>query len=333
MLNVKGLTVRFGSVTAVDDLDLSVATGEVMGVLGPSGCGKTTLLRAIAGLVTPAEGSVSWDGEAVTSQEVHRRGFGLMFQDYALFPHRSVAGNIAFGLRMQQQDAASIDERVTEVMHLVGLGGLGDRSVMDLSGGQQQRVALARALAPEPRLLMLDEPLGSLDRGLRERLVVELSEVLRDVGITTLYVTHDQEEAFGLADRVLLMSNGGAEQVATPTDMWSRPRTEFAARFLGFNNVVPASRAAALGWPVPDGKSAGSIVYRPDGFRPAEGGPIEGTVIGRTYRGDHFLVKLETTGGPALEVVARWEPVPARGDRLRLSIGEEDVFAVAPAPG
>jgi thiamine transport system ATP-binding protein len=328
MLTAKDLTVRFGEVAALDGVDLSVATGEVMAVLGPSGSGKTTLLRAIAGLIDPDSGTVSWDGEDVTGVPVHRRGFGLMFQDYALFPHKSVYGNVSFGLRMQRLDAADIETRVRRALEQVGLEGLGDRAVGSLSGGQQQRVALARAIAPQPRLLMFDEPLGSLDRGLRERLVVELSDVLERVGITTLYVTHDQEEAFGLADRVMLLRDGTVEQVASPLEMWSAPRTEFAARFLGFNNVVARDLAGSLGWPVPEAGGAGAVVYRPDGFSPRADGPVGGTVLKRTYRGDHFLVRLDTGGGPEIDVVVRWTPVPERGESLRLGVDPDAVFSV-----
>jgi len=328
MLEVKDLTVRFGDVVAVDGLDVRIETGEVVCVLGPSGCGKSTLLRVVAGLEQPAAGSVAWDGEEVTGVPVHKRGFGLMFQDYALFPHKSVAANVAFGLRMQGMPKDEIDRRVTDVLDQVGLEGLGDRGVGQLSGGQQQRVALARAIAPEPRLLMFDEPLGSLDRSLRERLVLELSEVLGRLGITSMYVTHDQEEAFALADRVMLMNAGQLEQLGTPLEIWSRPRTEFAARFLGFNNMVDPSIAESHGWPVPDGDRDGYVVYRPDGFQPDPNGPFVGTVMSRTYRGDHFLVKLGIGDDQMIEVVVRWDPVPKTGDRLRLNVDADAAFTV-----
>lgn len=328
MLTVKGLTVRFGDVTAVDGVDLVVEAGEVVCVLGPSGCGKTTLLRAVAGLEDPAGGSILWDGQDVTAVAVHRRGFGLMFQDYALFPHKSVAGNVAFGLRMRSVPPASIDQRVEAVLEQVGLAGFGARSVGDLSGGEQQRVALARAIAPEPRLLMFDEPLGSLDRSLRERLVLELSELLNRLNITALYVTHDQEEAFALADRVMLMRDGRLEQLGTPYEIWSRPRTEFAARFLGFNNIVTLSGARAHGWPVPENAQTGHVVYRPDGFVLDPGGVFRGTVVSRTYRGDHFLVKLRIGDEHVIEVVVRWRPVPEVGDDLTLTIDPEAAFVV-----
>ncbi len=189
MLSVEGVVVRYGEVAALAGLDLEVADGEVVALLGPSGSGKSTLLRVVAGLVAPDAGSVTWDGQDLAGVPPHRRGFGLMFQDYALFPHLDVGGNVAFGLRMQGPVRPG---RVAEVLEMVGLPGYEDRAVGTLSGGEAQRVALARALAPEPRMLMLDEPVGSLDRVLRERLVIELRELLVRLRMTALYVTHDQ---------------------------------------------------------------------------------------------------------------------------------------------
>ncbi len=328
MLDVHDLTVRFADVTAVDNLSIQVRTGQIMCVLGPSGCGKSTLLRVIAGLEEPAAGRVLWDGQDITKLPVHRRGFGLMFQDYALFPHRSVKANVAFGLRMQSIPKAEIEQRVEQVLDRVGLAGLGERGVGQLSGGQQQRVALARAIAPSPRLLMFDEPLGSLDRSLRERLVLELSEVLFSLGITALYVTHDQEEALALADRVMVMNAGRLEQLGSPLDIWSRPRNVFTARFLGFNNLVAPQRARELGWPAPDGPKDGYIVYRPDGFQIDPAGAIAGVVQSRTYRGDHFLLKLEAAPEVVLEVVVRRQPVPQAGDSIRLAVDPAAAFAV-----
>lgn len=330
MLEVRNLTVRFGDIAAVDDLSLTVGTGEIVCVLGPSGCGKSTLLRVIAGLEEPAAGTVRWDGEDITRLPVHRRGFGLMFQDYALFPHRTVAANVAFGLRMQGLAKKEIRRRVEEVLARVGLAGLGNRGTGHLSGGQQQRVALARAIAPSPRLLMFDEPLGSLDRSLRERLVLELSEVLSGLGITALYVTHDQEEALALADQVMVMNSGRVEQIGSPQEIWFHPRSEFAARFLGFNNLVPPQVARRLGWPVPEGPADGYVVYRPDGFGIDPDGPFVGVVRSRTYRGDHFLIKLHSAGDISLQVVVRWQPVPEVNDELRLSVDPAAVFAVHP---
>ena len=330
MLTVEDMVVRFGSVTALDGLDLRVETGEIVCLLGPSGCGKSTLLRVVAGLEKPDAGVVAWDGHDLAAVPVHRRGFGLMFQDYALFPHRSVAANVAFGLRMQHMPRPQIEARVAECLDLVGLTGLGERGVGQLSGGQQQRVALARAIAPSPRLLMFDEPLGSLDRSLRERLVLELSQVLDRLGITALYVTHDQEEAFALADQVVLMNLGKVSQVGSPHDLWAAPRTEFAARFLGFNNIVRYEAAVRRGWPVPAGREGGLVVYRQDGFHPDPAGPFRGTVLSRTYRGDHFLVRLDAGDGVVVEVEVRWEPVPDAGDDLVMGIETDSILAVEP---
>jgi thiamine transport system ATP-binding protein len=298
-LHVDGLVVRYGDVTAVDAVDLAVADREVVCVLGPSGCGKTTVLRAIAGLEPPSAGRITWDGVDLGGVAPHRRGVGMVFQDFALFPHRVVAGNVALGLRMAGVDRAAQHRRVDEVLALVGLDGYGSRAVATLSGGEQQRVALARALAPRPRLLLLDEPLGSLDRALRQRLVVELRELLTAAGVSAVYVTHDQEEAFALADSLVVMRAGRVVQRGAPEAVWSRPADEFVARFLGFENVV-------------DGR-----VVRPDAFRPAAGGDVRGVVVSRTYRGDHFVVRVATDGdGPVLAVAARRTPPPAVGERV-----------------
>ncbi len=222
-----------------------VSAGETVCLLGPSGSGKSTLLRIIAGLETPAQGRVSWDGDDLASVPVHRRGFGLVFQDYALFPHMDVAGNVAFGLKMQNLDNKEIDLRVADVLARVNLSGFGGRRVTDLSGGEQQRVALARALAPQPRLLMFDEPLGALDRNLREQLMEELRRILHESGVPAIYVTHDQEEAFTLADHVLLLHDGLIVCSGTPEQVWSDPGSAWAANFLDAGNVVPGTVLSA----------------------------------------------------------------------------------------
>ncbi len=328
MLTIEGLKVAYGDVEAIRDLDLTVETGEIVCLLGPSGCGKSTLLRVVAGLEKPVAGSVAWDGQNLSGVAVHQRGFGLMFQDYALFPHKTVSENVAFGLRMQRKTKTDIADRVAAVLELVGLEGYEDRTIGQLSGGQQQRVALARAVAPSPRLLMFDEPLGALDRNMRERLVVELHDILTALGTTALYVTHDQEEAFALGDRVLLLQNGVIEQIGTPAELWAKPRTRFAAEFLGFRNLVKVESAKELGWPLPD-STADHVVYRPDGFRPAADGPFRGTVVSRTYRGDHFLVRLSTSSPEIeLQVAARWQPAPEMGDEVRLEIEPAAIIAI-----
>ncbi len=230
---------------AVDDVTFSMGEGEIVCLLGPSGCGKTTLLRLIAGL-EPADGGEVWiDGSDIGPIPAHQRDFGMMFQDFALFPHKNVFDNVAFGLRMQGDSQEDVAKRVNEMLDLVDLEGLGERDIDQLSGGEQQRVALARSLAPGPRLLMLDEPLGALDRSLRERLMIELRMILKRVGVTSLYVTHDQTEAYAVSDRVAVMNRGRIEQLESPEEVYHHPATPQVARFLGFVNVVSGIVVAA----------------------------------------------------------------------------------------
>jgi thiamine transport system ATP-binding protein len=215
------------------DVALEVAAGEVIGVLGSSGSGKTTLLRVIAGLHAASEGSIILDGIDITTTPTHLRGVGLMFQEHALFPHLNVADNVAFGLRMAKVPNPDRSIRVAEALELVGLAGFGERDVASLSGGERQRVALARTLAPSPRVLLLDEPMGSLDRVLRDRLVTELRELIVGLGLTALYVTHDRSEAFALADRIAVLDEGSVVQLDTPGVLEASPATEHVARLLG----------------------------------------------------------------------------------------------------
>ena len=237
MLRVEDATVSYEGRAALEDASLAVSAGETMTVLGPSGSGKTTLLRVIAGLQIPDEGRVLLDGRDLAGVPPHRRGVGLVFQDHALFPHHDVAGNVGFGLRMRGDHPDSTATRTAELLELVGLTGFGHRSVGTLSGGEQQRVALARALAPEPRLLLLDEPLGSLDRRLRDRLLDDLGRLFDTLDLTAVYVTHDQTEAFALGDRVAVMRDGQVAQVATPDELWAHPADDDVARFLGIGHV------------------------------------------------------------------------------------------------
>jgi thiamine transport system ATP-binding protein len=233
MLEVRNAVKMFDETVALDGADLVVRTGEVLAILGPSGCGKSTLLRAIAGLDSLDSGTISWDGTDLSGAPVHRRRFGLMFQGYALFPHKSVGENVGFGLKMQGIDRHEIAPRVEEALRWVGMSGFADRSVEGLSGGEQQRVALARTLAPEPRLVMLDEPLGALDRTLRERLATETRDLLRRRRATVIYVTHDHDEANTIAGDVAIMRAGRIVQIGPLEDIRSSPVDAWTADFVG----------------------------------------------------------------------------------------------------
>ncbi|MFD5554036.1 ABC transporter ATP-binding protein [Streptomyces sp. NPDC127068] len=325
-LRLDGATVRFGAHTALDAVSLDVAEHEVVCVLGPSGSGKSTLLRAVAGLQDLDAGRVLLGGRDRTGTPAHQRGVGLMFQDHQLFAHRDVGANVAFGLRMHRAPRAEQEARVAELLTLVGLPGAARRAVASLSGGEQQRVALARALAPRPRLLLLDEPLGQLDRTLRERLVVELRELFGALGTTVLAVTHDQGEAFALADRVVVMRDGRVAQTGSPLDVWQRPADEFVARFLGFDNIVAGvvtGGTARTAWgelTVPGETPAGErlVLVRPAGVRlvgPDSGLPC--AVTARTFRGTHVALRLQPAGGaPPLEAACGLRDAPEPGQRV-----------------
>ena len=237
-LRLEGLVKRFGDVEAVAGVDLELPPGRLISFLGPSGCGKTTMLRMIAGLEQPTEGRVFVDGDDVSDRPPHLRDIGMVFQSLALFPHLSVAGNIAYGMRIRGVDAGRIKARVEELLELVSLQGMGNRRISQLSGGQRQRVATARALALEPRLFLLDEPLSALDANLREQLQVELRLLQQQLGITTIMVTHDQREAMTMSDLVVVMQDGRVEQVGPPLDVYRRPATAFVARFIGSTNLL-----------------------------------------------------------------------------------------------
>jgi ABC-type Fe3+/spermidine/putrescine transport system ATPase subunit len=239
-LEIIDIVKTYGKLRAVDDVSLGVGKGEIVAIVGPSGCGKSTVLNLTAGLEQPDSGDIRWEGVSVVNMQPHLRDFGLMFQDYALFPHLSVFENVAFGLRIDKLERAAIERRVKEMLDLANLEGYEQRDVSTLSGGEAQRVALARSLAPAPRLLMLDEPLGALDRALREELMVELRHILKEIHQTAIYVTHDQEEAFGLADRVVVMNRGRVEQAGPPQEIYRRPASLFVARFIGLENFIPA---------------------------------------------------------------------------------------------
>jgi len=300
-LELENLTKRFGQQTAVDGLWLGVEQGEIVSLLGPSGCGKTTTLQMIAGFVEPTSGAIRLEGRDLLAVKPAQRGLGIVFQSYALFPHMTVAQNVSFGLEMQGVAAAERTKRVTETLELVGLAAFTDRFPRQLSGGQQQRVALARALVIRPPILLLDEPLSNLDAKLREEMQIELRQIQRTVGTTTLLVTHDQAEAMALSDRIVVMNHGRAEQIGPPHETYERPATPFVANFLGRTNLV-------------DGKAV-----RPEKISFAETG-LSGTVRTRIFQGNHWLYQVQTARG-LLTVIRQnsGEAMPQEGAEVHLS--------------
>ena len=319
-LEVRGLSVVFDGMPVLDGIDLSVAPGEVVVLLGPSGSGKSTLLRAVAGLEEPVSGEVVWDGEDLSGVPTHQRGFGLVFQDHALFGHRDVAGNVDFGLRVAGMPVEARAQRVARSLALVGLDGFEGRRVDTLSGGEAQRVALARSLAAAPRLLMLDEPLGSLDRTLRERLTSDLGLLLRRIGMAALHVTHDHDEAFALADRIAVLGGGRIDRIGTPDAVWSDPRTVHAARCLGHENLVEldAAGACALG---PLGVGPGTVLVRADRvlLEPVPGvGALIAEVKASSIRGGRTVVAVDVSG----IMLRAWpKDVLVVGDRVGVTLG------------
>ena len=308
-----------GRVVAVDDVTLEIAAGEFFALLGPSGCGKTTSLRMIAGFELPDSGRVHVGGRDITDLPVHRREMGMVFQSYALFPHRTVAENVAFGLRMRGVSKADISRRVAAALALVALTGLEERKPGQLSGGQQQRVALARALVVEPPVLLCDEPLGALDRKLRQQMQFELKELQRRLGVTLVFVTHDQEEALAMSDRIAVMNKGKVEQVGSPTEIYERPRTRFVADFIGEINLLDdTARARAL---------------RPEKIRlvAEPGARLAGIVETANFLGGATLYRVRADDGRTL--LAREAHGGARstrqaGDRVGLAWDDSDMVVL-----
>jgi len=325
VVELQGCTREYGPVRAVDALDLAVLEGEFLSLLGPSGCGKTTTLNLIAGFVDPTAGRILIDGEDVTGRPAHLRGLGVVFQSYALFPHLTVFENVAFGLRERRVSGAEIDRKVAEALALVRLEGRERQRPAELSGGMQQRVALARALVYRPRVLLLDEPLAALDRKLREEMRDELRAIQRSVGITTVFVTHDQAEALGLSDRIAVMSHGRIEQLGAPREVYERPATRFVADFIGASTVLRGTARGA--------------------DRVALGGAATVQVaVGRALRAGEELdlairpERLRLAAGPGDNVVeARIEGLVYQGAQTELTARLGDgqrmlVFVVEPAP-
>jgi putative spermidine/putrescine transport system ATP-binding protein len=318
----RGVQRRFGSTTALAGLDLRIAPGELLALLGPSGCGKTTALRLLAGFDAPDAGQVVLDGVDVSARPAHKRDMGMVFQSYSLFPTMSALDNVAFGLRVRRRPAAERRSRAAELLALVGLEGHEAKYPHQLSGGQQQRVALARALAVEPRVLLLDEPLSALDAKVRETLRDEIQRLQRRLGVTTVFVTHDQEEALSMADRVAVMRAGRLEQVAPPRELYERPATGFVAEFVGTTNRVPGialddarvrigEQVLAVDGPVPSPGTAVTALVRPEAVvvRPDSSG--DGVVVAVTFRG--AMLRVRVLQGDGTELLADLLPHKASG--------------------
>jgi putative spermidine/putrescine transport system ATP-binding protein len=328
-VRLRGLRKEFGPVVAVDDLDLDVADGEFFAILGPSGSGKTTVLRMIAGFEVPTAGRVELGGADATREPPFRRDVNTVFQDYALFPHMSVEDNIGYGLRVKRVPKSERARRVGDALEMVRLAGYGPRRPHELSGGQRQRVALARALVNRPRVLLLDEPLGALDLKLREQMQVELKAIQREVGITFLFVTHDQDEALTLCDRLAVMRDGRLEQVGDAAEVYERPRTRFVAEFVGTSNVLSGAAARTLlGGDV-------TAAVRPEKVRLVDGDPQRGEICAGgvvrevVYAGAETRVVVDADAGVVLTALllnsAVDGHVPHRFDRVTLGWPSEAV--------
>jgi spermidine/putrescine ABC transporter ATP-binding subunit len=358
-VELDGVTRRFGEVTALDKISLCVRRGELMTLLGPSGCGKTTLLNLVAGFLMPDNGEIAIDGQRVTDIPTHRREIGIMFQNYALFPHMSVAANVGYGLRMRRIAKPEIARRVVDALALVKLQGLEDRKPRQLSGGQQQRVALARALVIHPRVLLLDEPFSALDRNLRAAMQVEIKEIQPKLGVTTIFVTHDQSEALSLSDRIAVITQGRIRQLGTPNEIYRQPADRFVASFIGDINVLHGrlerldgtTAAVAVGSVralVPlrtlPGAAPGARVdlfLRPEDLRvAAEGEPIaaRGTVAAQIYQGSHIDLYVDAAEGasgrvlvrvPGSEGMSRWPT----GTPIGITLAADKAIAFPPAGG
>ena len=357
MIEIRAVTKRFGAFTAVDSVDLDVAAGEFITLLGPSGCGKTTLLRMLSGFETPTSGSLRINGEEVTHLAPYRRNVNQVFQSYALFPHLSVADNIAFGLRMQKTPTAEVTRRVAEVIDLVALVGFEKRRPHELSGGQRQRVALARAIVPRPSVLLLDEPLSALDAKLRQQMQLELKRLQKRLGMTFVFVTHDQEEALTMSDRIAVFNRGRIEQVGTATEIYHQPKTAFVADFIGEANLLTASVVAqtpasvrlrleggleveipSARWPA--GWVSGVVSLRPEKIlvskRPLPGeSTFAARVTDELFQGALDRLHLQTDSGTRLTALVANESALRDavhvGDAVWCGVHADDIAVVGPA--
>jgi putative spermidine/putrescine transport system ATP-binding protein len=343
-VELKDIRVSYDNKTNIlKDLNLSIEKGELVSLLGPSGCGKTTTLRVIAGLIEPNDGEFLVDNKNLTKVPVHKREFGMVFQSYALFPHLTIKENVAFGLKLRKEKKAAIDKRVEDILAITGLEELGDRYPKQLSGGQRQRVALARALVIEPKLLLLDEPLSNLDAKLRLAMRIEIKRIQSQLGITSVFVTHDQEECFSISDRVAVMNKGVIEQFDTPEEIYKNPKTEFVARFIGFENFFELTLTEDWKYRAVDGtifestgkydqgKRTGTI--RPDDIEitasneSSTSNMVVGKIKVRTFLGKSYQYEVETPIGTLLANKAD-DVIYQVGDMVTLSIPAHKLIIV-----
>jgi thiamine transport system ATP-binding protein len=317
-IELDSVNVRYGDALAVNDLDLEIDSAERFALMGPSGSGKSTLLRAVAGLEQLETGTVHIDGVDVTSLPAHRRPVGLMFQEYALFPHMSVIDNVGYGLRMIGVDRDAAVAKAASLLDLAGLQGFGDRKPDSLSGGERQRVALLRTLAPEPSLVMLDEPLGSLDLALREDLLSQMRTIVTELGATTLYVTHDRTEAFAFAERLAIMRSGRIVRTGTPQQVWDDPQTTFVARFIGHSNVLPG-RAVGI--------DTAAVAVPPDAVTLTDTGNLNVHIIDSVFTDGRYEIMAELDSGERVKIDS---PTPAdRGLDSQITIERSAVRELA----
>lgn len=350
LLHIDTIHKQFGSIVVLDGVSLSVSKGDVVSILGRSGSGKSTLLRCVAGLEAVDSGQIVMNGRDITHLPTHERNIGMMFQQFALFPHRTVFENIAFGLRMRGKGVSDQEQRVRELLELVGLQGYERRNIFELSGGEQQRVALARSLAPNPPLLLLDEPMSSLDQSLRERLMGELRDILKTIDITALYITHDQHEAFAMADWLVLLENGKILQEGAPEDVYRQPINRFAAEFFGIRNLLPVIEyklSPSNTIPMvetPLGRFQISTKLAPQAFiaLPAEsaeivdkvdnhvdnfGNLLTGVMKSRSFRGGYYEIVVEYEG--EIDLIWEVENSPAVGETVTIRVPPEKAIFVS----
>ena len=352
-ISIRSITKRYGSFAALDDVSLEIASGEFVTLLGPSGSGKTTLLMVLAGFIRPDAGALSFGERDVSLTPPHKRDVGMVFQNYALFPHMTVAGNLAYPLKLRRAGKAEIEERVRHALDMVQLQGFGERQVDQLSGGQRQRVALARAIIFEPRILLMDEPLSALDKKLREQMQIEVRHLHQRLGMTTVYVTHDQREALTMSDRIAVIDHGRFKQIGRPRDIYERPESRFIAEFIGESSFLPVTLRGGAAWladrplrlaEIPPDRGVGHLlVLRPEKLRLLAGGDgdglnqLDGEVREIVYQGESSLLYVALPGGQQIAIRQPTSNAAAGaceiGQSIRLGLAPADTVLVPAEAG